>query len=70
MPLTDLIRERRGAAKLTQAALASLVGVSEKTVARWERGEAMPPLSRASVLSVALHVPTKTLAEAAASEDT
>lgn len=33
------LREQRLANKLSQAALARLMGVSPNTVARWERGE-------------------------------
>lgn len=36
----DDIREARQAKRMTQADLAAQIGVSHRTVARWERGEA------------------------------
>ena len=33
------LRRRRQQLKLTQAELATLIGVAKNTVARWERGE-------------------------------
>lgn len=48
------VRSYRRAARLTQAELASMVGVSSETVSRLERGVGMPSLSRLHEIGQAL----------------
>lgn len=50
------IAKCRKTAGLTQAELASLLGVSRSAVGNWEAGLASPPLSRIIALAEALHI--------------
>lgn len=47
------LREER---KLTQAALASLLGVSDKAVSKWETAKGLPDISLIDPLAKALHI--------------
>lgn len=47
----------RKIANLTQYGLASAVGVSESTVANWEKGRSEPTVSQAKAISEATGVP-------------
>lgn len=47
---------QRKVAKLTQAALAEKVGVSDETISRLERGAAVPSLARLEQIAAALGV--------------
>jgi len=47
---------QRKVAKLTQAALAEKVGVSDETISRLERGAAVPSLARLEQIATALGV--------------
>ena len=47
------LREKRA---LTQAELADIVGVSDKTVSKWETGRGLPDIDLLDPLSKALHV--------------
>lgn len=50
------IRSLREAKKLTQAELASLIGVSSKTVSKWETAKGFPDISLIEPLSKALGI--------------
>lgn len=43
------LRNRRVAAGLSRAQLATLVGVNETTIGRWENADRVPPVRRVSV---------------------
>ncbi|MBR4172856.1 MAG: helix-turn-helix domain-containing protein [Clostridia bacterium] len=47
------LREKQG---LTQAALGNIIGVSDKTVSKWETGKGLPDISLIEPLSAALKV--------------
>ncbi len=47
----EFIQERRKAKKLTQKELADLIGVTDKAVSKWERGQGCPDVSILEVLS-------------------
>lgn len=65
--LGELLRARRVELGLEQAELAKLVGVSQQTVSRWERGEALPRRGRIELLANALDVEAATIARYAGS---
>ena len=50
------IRQRREERKLTQAELAEKIGVSSKTVSKWETGKGLPDISLLQPLAQALGV--------------
>ena len=50
------IRQRRESRNLTQAALAEQIGVSSKTVSKWETGKGLPDISLLQPLAQALGV--------------
>ena len=50
------ISERRKAKKLTQSELGSILGVSDKSVSKWENGKCMPDLSLFPELCKALGI--------------
>ena len=56
-----LIRSLRLKHKLTQLALAEMLGVSDKAVSKWERGCGAPDISLLPLLSQALGVDTEVL---------
>ncbi|MFF0488506.1 helix-turn-helix domain-containing protein [Nocardia sp. NPDC004068] len=58
----DIIRKRRAAKKLSQTALAELIGEDQKTVSRYETGESEPSLSAAIRLADALDLSIRELA--------
>lgn len=60
------ISTKRRALNLTQEQLADLLGVSNKTISKWENGKCMPDYSIIEKLCSALHV---TLEELLAGED-
>ncbi len=60
------IAEKRRALNLTQAQLAETLGVSNKTVSKWETGKCMPDYSVIKKLCEAIHI---TLAELMDGED-
>ena len=60
--LANRLREQRKARGLTQAALAYMVGVSERTIRSWESGEASPPKRQAAKLARRLGVTVEALA--------
>ena len=43
MTTAETVRKMRKGAGISQRELGALLGVSETTVARWERGERKPP---------------------------
>ena len=45
-------------ARLTQAEVAKLLGVSNKTVGNWEKGKTIPNLATMYMLSDLYHIPT------------
>lgn len=49
------IRERREAQSLSQAALATTLGVNQTAVSQWERGVSSPRASQLPALAEALH---------------
>ena len=51
-----IIKELREKKKLTQAALGEYIGVSDKTVSKWETGKGLPDISLIEPLSKALEV--------------
>ena len=55
------IRRLREQKNLTQAALADLVGVSDKAVSRWETGRGYPDITLIAPLAAALGVPATAL---------
>jgi transcriptional regulator with XRE-family HTH domain len=57
----DLLSTRRKAKGLTQDQLADLVGVTHQAVSKWERGEAMPEISKIGDISLAIGTPTDEL---------
>ena len=54
MPLAQRVREKRKAARLNQSEIASLIGVSLKTITRWESGERSPDAEVLLKLAAAL----------------
>jgi transcriptional regulator with XRE-family HTH domain len=56
MELNELIRTARGEHGLTQQQLADGVGVTLRTIGRWETGASVPRSSAIAKLSAALHV--------------
>ena len=61
----SFIAQKRKEKNLTQSQLAAKLGVSDKTVSKWERGKCMPDYSIAEALCAALGI---TLAELFAGE--
>ncbi|HIS04569.1 MAG TPA: helix-turn-helix transcriptional regulator [Candidatus Fimenecus stercoravium] len=61
----NFIAQKRKEKNLTQSQLAAKLGVSDKTVSKWERGKCMPDYSIAEALCAALGI---TLAELFAGE--
>lgn len=59
--LGELMRARRLELRLEQAELAELVGVSQQTISRWERGEALPRRARVQALAAALGTEPETI---------
>lgn len=51
-----IIKELRENQKLTQADLGNIIGVSDKTVSKWETGKGLPDISLIEPLSTALRV--------------
>jgi len=56
MSVGDLIRKKRAELKLSQRALAALLGLSHGAVAQWELGQTSPDPVRRSMLAVVLGV--------------
>ena len=54
MRIGELIRQRRQALHLTQAALAARIHVSDKAVSKWERGNGCPNVSLMAALAEVL----------------
>ena len=54
MRIGELIRQRRKALHLTQAALAACIHVSDKAVSKWERGNGCPDVSLMAALAEVL----------------
>ena len=52
----NIIRTKRKEQGLTQAALAQLIGVSDKAVSRWERNQGLPDVSLLAPLADALGI--------------
>ncbi|MBQ3484999.1 MAG: helix-turn-helix domain-containing protein [Clostridia bacterium] len=59
--LSENLRRLRRQAGLTQAALATQLGVSDRAVSRWERNEALPDLTLLPRLALLLDVSTDAL---------
>ena len=55
-PLNEIIKELRNHKGLTQEQLAEIMGVSPKTISRWETGEVTPPLEVLDRIADALGV--------------
>lgn len=53
------LKEYRKAAKMTQTELASAVGVTRLTIARYECGTRKPPAEIAERISEILHIPSE-----------
>ena len=53
-----ILRKRKG---LSQAELAEMLGIAKRTLARWERGEAMPDIQKIVLLSEIFSVSTDSL---------
>lgn len=51
-----IIKELREKQKMTQAELADIIGVSDKTVSKWETGKGLPDITLIEPLSKALNV--------------
>ena len=51
-----IIKELRENKKLTQIELADIIGVSDKTISKWETGKGLPDISLIEPLSKALNV--------------
>lgn len=58
----DLLRALRRRSEMTQAEMAQLVGTTQATVARWERGETWPNQERLHQAALALHAQDAELA--------
>ncbi|MCI0433260.1 MAG: helix-turn-helix transcriptional regulator [Gemmatimonadetes bacterium] len=58
---SKLLRKRRHAAALSQAALGERLGVSSSAVSRWEREIDLPEQDRVAVVSRFLRIPTSDL---------
>ena len=52
----QLIKEARIRNKLTQAELGDMLGVTNKAVSRWEKGESFPDVGVLEALSNALNI--------------
>ncbi len=50
------IRELRESRKMTQASLAEIIGVSSKTISKWETGKGLPDISLLQPLAQALGI--------------
>lgn len=61
----NYIAQKRRAQNLTQEQLAEQLGVSNKTVSKWENGKSMPDYSVIQALCKALHVTLPELMEGA-----
>jgi transcriptional regulator with XRE-family HTH domain len=62
MNIADLIKERRAELGLTQADLATQVGIDKRQVRRYEAGEVQPTLSVAAAIARALNMSLDELA--------
>ena len=51
-----IIKELRDKSKLTQNELSNIIGVSDKTISKWETGKGLPDISLIEPLSKALKV--------------
>lgn len=51
-----IIKELREKQNLTQLELASIIGVSDKTISKWETGKGLPDIALIEPLSKALKV--------------
>lgn len=51
-----IIKELRERKKLTQAELATMINVSDKTISKWETGKGLPDVTLIEPLSKALNV--------------
>ena len=56
MTFNEKLRKYRKQAKITQQALATLVGVSHSSINRWEKGTTTPPFSTVEKIANALHI--------------
>ncbi len=61
--------QKRKEKNITQGQLAEEIGVSTQAVSKWERGEAMPEISKLADLAVALDVTTEDIMSAMDSKD-
>lgn len=59
MDIGDLIRARRKEKKMSQAALAQLIGVDKSAVAQWELNATRPKGQNMSALKLALEIDTE-----------
>ena len=57
----QLLATKRKDKGLTQGQLSELVGVTHQAVSKWERGEAMPEISKIGDIAKALDTPTDEL---------
>lgn len=67
--ISSFIKEKRKAKKLTQTELASILGVTEKAISRWETGRGTPDISLLIPLSNALDVTVLELLNGEAIDD-
>ena len=63
-----LVKSQREAKGLTQAQLATLVGVTQPAVAQWENGDGYPEARRVGRLAVAIDVSAEWLLKALADD--
>jgi transcriptional regulator with XRE-family HTH domain len=68
LPVADRIAQARDKARLTQADLAELVGVTTRTIERWEGGEVIPKPRYIGRIAAALTLDRERLAEQAHAE--
>ncbi len=61
---SNLLSSKRKEKGLSQGQLAELIGVTHQAVSKWERGEAMPEISKIGDISKILGVPTNELLDA------
>jgi transcriptional regulator with XRE-family HTH domain len=64
LPLPSFLRDSRQARGLSQRRLATLLGVTNTQVSRWEQGMDVPRLERLSQIAGALNVSMRQLVEA------
>lgn len=59
--IDELLKQYREQTKLTQEAVAEIIGVSAKTISDWETGRTMPDIRNLLSLARLYHLPLNTI---------